>query len=67
MHSGELGASAYAKYDCEAYMHGRRAYGEVTSTSNCTDHQSRRLDITFHDEGGLFAQSIDYLPIQIEG
>eukprot|EP01134_Creolimax_fragrantissima_P003608 CFRG3608T1 len=56
MPTAELGASAYRKYDVEAYMPGRAissdilddlAYGEVTSASNCTDFQSRRLGIRY--------------------
>lgn len=67
MPSEELGASAYMKYDIEAWMPGRGAWGEVrssyvapyqtfnrsydytqiSSTSNCTDYQSRRLHITY--------------------
>lgn len=46
--TGDLGASAYRKYDLEAWMPGRGEggeYGEVTSASNCTDYQSRRLAI----------------------
>ena len=43
--SGDLGGQAYRKYDIEAWMPGRGDYGEVTSTSNCTDYQSRRLRI----------------------
>jgi len=41
----DLGSSAAKKYDLEAWMPGREGYGEVTSTSNTTDFQSRRLDI----------------------
>ena len=41
----DLGASAAKKYDLEAWMPGRDGYGEVTSTSNTTDFQSRRLNI----------------------
>ena len=41
----ELGASASRKYDCEAWMPGQGRYREVTSTSNTTDFQARRLDI----------------------
>ncbi|RKP38466.1 hypothetical protein BJ085DRAFT_23323, partial [Dimargaris cristalligena] len=44
----ELGASAYKKYDIEAWMPGRQAWGEISSASNCTDYQSRRLNIRFH-------------------
>ncbi len=50
--TGDLGASAWRKYDIEAWMPGRQAYGEVTSTSNCTDFQSRRLGIRYYPEGG---------------
>lgn len=47
---GDLGAAAYKKYDIEAWMPGRSSeekYGEVTSASNCTDFQSRRLNIKY--------------------
>ncbi|PWA00871.1 hypothetical protein BB558_003061 [Smittium angustum] len=47
MPSQELGASAYRKYDIEAFMPGRGNWGEVSSASNCTDYQSRRLDIRY--------------------
>jgi seryl-tRNA synthetase len=52
--SGDLGGPAYRKFDLEAWMPGRGAageYGEVTSASNCTDYQSRRLDIRFKHKG----------------
>jgi seryl-tRNA synthetase len=48
--TGDLGGPAYRKYDLEAWMPGRGdngAYGEVTSTSNCTDFQARRLGIKY--------------------
>ncbi|CAB3261336.1 unnamed protein product [Arctia plantaginis] len=46
----ELGAPAYRKYDIEAWMPGRNNYGEISSCSNCTDYQSRRLNIKYvHD------------------
>lgn len=48
--TGELGAPALKKYDLEAWMPGRQAYGEVTSCSNCTDYQARRLNIRFRPE-----------------
>ena len=48
--TGDLGAPAYRKYDIEAWMPSRNTYGEVTSTSNCTDYQSRRLNIRYRDE-----------------
>ncbi|MGB0613887.1 MAG: aminoacyl--tRNA ligase-related protein, partial [Miltoncostaeaceae bacterium] len=40
---GDLGASAARKFDCEAWMPGQERYREVTSCSNCTDYQARRL------------------------
>lgn len=43
--SGDLGGPALRKYDLEAWMPGRSEWGEVTSTSNCTDYQARRLKI----------------------
>lgn len=48
--TGDLGGPAYRKFDLEAWMPGRGEngeYGEVTSASNCTDYQSRRLDIRY--------------------
>ena len=45
--TGDLGAPAYRKFDVEAWMPGRGDWGEVTSTSNCTDYQARRLRIRF--------------------
>ncbi len=50
--TGDLGGAAYRKYDLEAWMPGRDAYGEVTSTSNCTDYQARRLAIRYRKDGG---------------
>ena len=49
MSSEELGASAYRKYDIEAWMPGRGAWGEICSASNCTDYQARRLAIKYRD------------------
>lgn len=43
--TGDLGGPAYRKFDLEAWMPGRNEYGEVTSASNCTDFQARRLAI----------------------
>ncbi|XP_028173552.1 serine--tRNA ligase, mitochondrial [Ostrinia furnacalis] len=45
----ELGAPAYRKYDIEAWMPGRNNYGEISSCSNCTDYQSRRLHIKYEE------------------
>jgi seryl-tRNA synthetase len=52
--TGDLGAPAYRKWDLEAWMPGRNKgeWGEVTSTSNCTDYQARRLNIRFKDADG---------------
>ncbi|MEK6238023.1 MAG: hypothetical protein N2C14_25195 [Planctomycetales bacterium] len=52
--TGDLGGPAYRKYDLEAWMPGRGEngeYGEVTSTSNCTDYQARRLNIRCRKKG----------------
>jgi seryl-tRNA synthetase len=49
--SGDLGGPAYRKYDLEAWMPGRGAHGEITSTSNCTDYQARRLRIRYRPAG----------------
>jgi seryl-tRNA synthetase len=48
----DLGSSAAKKYDLEAWMPGQQRYREVTSTSNTTDFQSRRLDIRYRQAGG---------------
>jgi seryl-tRNA synthetase len=48
----ELGASAAKKYDCEAWLPSQQRYRELTSTSNTTDYQARRLDIRFRPGGG---------------
>jgi seryl-tRNA synthetase len=47
MPTHELGASAYRKYDIEAWLPGRKTWGEISSTSNCTDYQARRLSIRY--------------------
>jgi seryl-tRNA synthetase len=52
--TGDLGGPAYRKFDLEAWMPGRGEageYGEVTSTSNCTDYQSRRLEVKYRVPG----------------
>jgi len=48
--SGDLGAPAYRKFDIEAWMPGEKKWGEITSASNCTDFQARRLNIRFKDK-----------------
>ncbi|MGB3681610.1 MAG: serine--tRNA ligase [Rubrobacteraceae bacterium] len=53
--TGDLGGAAYRKYDLEAWMPGRGEageFGEVTSTSNTTDYQARRLAIRYRKDGG---------------
>lgn len=45
---GDLGAPAYRKFDIEAWMPGRDAWGEVTSASNCVDYQARRLQTRYY-------------------
>lgn len=55
--TGDIGAVAYRKYDLEAWMPGRDGYGEVTSTSNCTDYQARNLGIKYRKADG----STEYL------
>ncbi|MCP4885804.1 MAG: serine--tRNA ligase [Rubripirellula sp.] len=52
--TGDLGGPAYRKFDLEAWMPGRGdegQWGEVTSTSNCTDYQARRLNVRFKTTG----------------
>jgi seryl-tRNA synthetase len=52
--TGDLGGPAYRKFDLEAWMPGRGPsgeFGEVTSTSNCTDYQARRLNIRYKVKG----------------
>ena len=50
--SGDLGSSAIRKFDCEAWIPTQDAYREVTSTSNCTEFQARRLNIRYRDDYG---------------
>jgi seryl-tRNA synthetase len=52
MCTGDLGAMAARKFDIEAWMPGREDYGEITSTSNCTDYQARNLNIKFRRKTG---------------
>ena len=49
--TGDLGGPAYRKFDLEAWMPGRNDWGEVTSTSNCTDFQARRLNARYKVKG----------------
>ncbi len=57
MCTGDLGAMAARKFDVEAWMPGRGDYGEITSTSNCTDYQARNLNIKYKKKNG----EIEYL------
>jgi len=50
--TGDLGGAAYRKYDLEAWMPGRGEFGEITSTSNTTDYQARRLKIRYREGEG---------------
>jgi seryl-tRNA synthetase len=62
--TGDLGGPAYRKFDLEAWMPGRGEageYGEVTSTSNCTDYQARRLNIRFKKKGEKGTQFVHTL------
>jgi seryl-tRNA synthetase len=51
--AGDLGSSAARKFDCEAWLPSQQRWLELTSTSNCTDFQSRRLGIRTRRESGL--------------
>jgi seryl-tRNA synthetase len=51
--AGDLGLSAERKFDCEAWIPTQGRYRELTSTSNCTDFQARRLDIRSRDADGI--------------
>ena len=63
--TGDLGGPAYRKFDLEAWMPGRGEdgeYGEVTSTSNCTDYQARRLNVRYKrkgEKGTQFAHTLN--------
>jgi len=53
--AGDLGSSAARKYDVEAWVPTQNAYRELTSTSNCTTYQARRLDIRYRTDSGKTA------------
>jgi seryl-tRNA synthetase len=58
--AGDLGAAASKKYDIEAWFPGQGRYREITSTSNTTDYQTRRLDVRFRaDEGLQFVHTLN--------
>ncbi|MGE2730673.1 serine--tRNA ligase [Mycolicibacterium vaccae] len=50
--AGDLGSSAARKFDCEAWVPTQHTYRELTSTSNCTTFQARRLSVRYRDENG---------------
>jgi seryl-tRNA synthetase len=50
--AGDLGSSAARKYDIEAWVPSQQTYRELTSTSNCTTFQARRLNTRYRDESG---------------
>ena len=50
--SGDLGGPAFRKYDLEAWMPMKNDWGEITSCSNCTDYQARRLNIKYKTKDG---------------
>jgi seryl-tRNA synthetase len=62
--TGDLGAPAYRKYDLEGWMPGRGEggdWGELTSTSNCTDYQARRLRVRFRRKGSRRTEHVHLL------
>jgi seryl-tRNA synthetase len=59
--AGDLGASAAKKYDLEAWLPGEQRYREITSCSNTTDYQARRLRARFRPEGGGSPQHVHTL------
>ncbi|MFM8890032.1 MAG: aminoacyl--tRNA ligase-related protein, partial [Planctomycetia bacterium] len=69
--SGDLGGPAYRKFDLEAWMPGRGEageWGEVTSTSNCTEYQARRLGVRYRQPGAkgtAFVHSLNGTAIAI--
>ena len=50
--AGDLGSSAARKFDCEAWFPSQQRYRELTSTSNCTTFQARRLGVRYRDDDG---------------
>jgi seryl-tRNA synthetase len=58
---GDLGAPAHRKYDCEAWIPSQERYRELTSTSNTTDYQARRLNCRFRAEEGAAPEPVNTL------
>jgi seryl-tRNA synthetase len=64
--AGDLGAPAAQKFDCEAWMPGQQQYREVTSCSNCTDYQARRLNCRYRtDKGPRFVHTLNGTAVAI--
>jgi seryl-tRNA synthetase len=66
--TGDLGGPAYRKFDLEAWMPGRGEFGEVTSASNCTDFQARRLGTrcrTAEKKGTQFVHTLNGTAIAV--
>lgn len=66
--TGDLGGPAYRKFDLEAWMPGRGEWGEITSTSNCTDYQARRLNVRYKkkaEKGTYFVHTLNGTAIAI--
>lgn len=66
--TGDLGGPAYRKFDLEAWMPGRGDWGEITSTSNCTDYQTRRLNSRYRkkgEKGTYFVHSLNGTAVAI--
>ena len=63
----ELGSSASRKFDIEAYFPSRQSYREITSASNCTSYQARRLLIRYddHDNTRKFAHTVNATAIAV--
>ncbi|MCW2813595.1 MAG: serS, partial [Nocardioides sp.] len=61
--AGDLGTSAQRKFDCEAWISSQGRFRELTSTSNCTDFQSRRLDIRTRTDGAEHGGSGATVPV----
>ncbi len=59
--TGDMGGPAYRKFDLEAWMPGRQDWGEVTSCSNCTDYQARRLGVRCREPGQKGTQFVHTL------
>jgi seryl-tRNA synthetase len=56
--AGDLGSSAARKYDIEAWVPSQQAYRELTSTSNCTTYQARRLGVRHRPEAGGATETV---------